>query len=675
MTFLNPLLLLGLAAAALPVLLHLFNQRRPREVVFSSVALLKDVQATTTRRVRIEERLLLLLRVLALACLALGFARPVLEGRLAGLGEAPVSVALVVDNSLSTAQRAGGRTLLDASKAEAEAFATALAPGDEVFVVPTAPEGPTPPAPLRSSDAVLARVDALGPRAGATPLSSALDRALALLEGARHRNRLVVAFTDAQASTLLDSSAMHLPGEARLVVVPMAGEGAVGNVAVTDARLLTEIVEAGQPVEVEITVARFGEGSAPVPVRLRQMTGAGPQGRVVAEGSVSPRPGSPGTVRLRFTPTARGQIGLYAEAAGGDAFPEDDRRALVLRVPEVRRVLVVRGTPARALDALLAPGLLESGTPFDADDANAATLARARLDDYDAVILVAPATLPAEAQAALVRYVQGGGGLIAFAGEANASLSALLTRLGAGGIGAPQALPEGAVVSRVDAAHPLFAGVYRAAPGRRVEPEAVAVRRAAPLRGGLPLVTLSSGGALVTEARSGQGRVLVIGVAPEPGWSDLPASGLFVPLVLRGLLVAGRSAGGAGEAALAGRGPALRIAGTYAQPLSLVGPEGDRAERRITPPQRVAAGATYLDPDVATPGLYAVRSGDSLVARVALHEDPRESDLRRLSRRDLATQLAEVAGRRVEVTSGAAEGAWRATDQETTASGQEVWNV
>jgi hypothetical protein len=201
MTFLNPLLLLGLAAAALPVLLHLLNQRRPREVVFSSVALLKDVQATTTRRVKIEERLLLLLRVLALACLALGFARPILEGRLAGLGEAPVSVALVVDNSLSTARRA---TLLDAARAEAEAFAATLAPGDEVFVVPTAPEAPTPPAPLRTADAVLAQVDALTPRAGAAPLSTALDRALALLDGARHRNRLVVALTDAQAATLVD---------------------------------------------------------------------------------------------------------------------------------------------------------------------------------------------------------------------------------------------------------------------------------------------------------------------------------------------------------------------------------------------------------------------------------------------------------------------------------------
>ena len=231
------------------------------------------------------------------------------------------------------------------------------------------------------------------------------------------------------------------------------------------------------------------------------------------------------------------------------------------------------------------------------------------------------------------------------------------------------------MVSRVDAGHPLFAGVYRAAPGQRVEPERVAVRRAAPLRGGLPLVTLSSGGALVAETRSGRGRVLTIAVAPETAWSDLTMSGLFVPLVLRGLLVTGRSAGGAGAEAVAGRGPALRIGNAYATPLVLDGPEGAPGAARTTPPQRASRGVTYVDPDVARPGLYAVRSGDSLVARVALFEDARESDLSRLGRRALATRLAAAAGRRVEVVEGVRGAAWRATDRESPPQGREVWNV
>ena len=37
MSFLNPLFLIGLAAAAIPIIIHLFTRRRPREVRFPSL--------------------------------------------------------------------------------------------------------------------------------------------------------------------------------------------------------------------------------------------------------------------------------------------------------------------------------------------------------------------------------------------------------------------------------------------------------------------------------------------------------------------------------------------------------------------------------------------------------------------------------------------------------------
>ena len=37
MSFLNPLFLFGLLAAAIPVIIHLFTRRRPREVPFPSL--------------------------------------------------------------------------------------------------------------------------------------------------------------------------------------------------------------------------------------------------------------------------------------------------------------------------------------------------------------------------------------------------------------------------------------------------------------------------------------------------------------------------------------------------------------------------------------------------------------------------------------------------------------
>ena len=62
MTFLNPLVLFGRAAAAIPLIIYLFNVRRPKKVDFSSLVLIKALEKRTIKRVRLKQWLLLALR-------------------------------------------------------------------------------------------------------------------------------------------------------------------------------------------------------------------------------------------------------------------------------------------------------------------------------------------------------------------------------------------------------------------------------------------------------------------------------------------------------------------------------------------------------------------------------------------------------------------------------------
>ena len=80
MSFLNPLFLLGLAAAAIPIIIHVLTRRRPREVMFPSLEFLTEVNQNEIRRLRIKQWLLLALRALAVAAIALAMARPALKG-------------------------------------------------------------------------------------------------------------------------------------------------------------------------------------------------------------------------------------------------------------------------------------------------------------------------------------------------------------------------------------------------------------------------------------------------------------------------------------------------------------------------------------------------------------------------------------------------------------------
>jgi hypothetical protein len=75
MTFLNPLVLFGLAAAAIPVILHLLNLRKLKTIEFSTLTFLKELQQTKIRRLKVRQLLLLLIRTLIVILIVLSFAR------------------------------------------------------------------------------------------------------------------------------------------------------------------------------------------------------------------------------------------------------------------------------------------------------------------------------------------------------------------------------------------------------------------------------------------------------------------------------------------------------------------------------------------------------------------------------------------------------------------------
>ena len=76
MGFLAPLFLVGLAALAIPVLIHLIQRERKRVVEFPSLMFLRKIPYQSVRRRRIRDWLLLAMRLAALALIVLAFARP-----------------------------------------------------------------------------------------------------------------------------------------------------------------------------------------------------------------------------------------------------------------------------------------------------------------------------------------------------------------------------------------------------------------------------------------------------------------------------------------------------------------------------------------------------------------------------------------------------------------------
>jgi hypothetical protein len=98
MNFLAPLFLLGALAVALPIILHLIRRTPTVQRPFSSLMFLTPSPPQLSKRSRLDKILLLLLRCLIIALIALGFARPFLRDKLPAQnadGAAKISIVLV----------------------------------------------------------------------------------------------------------------------------------------------------------------------------------------------------------------------------------------------------------------------------------------------------------------------------------------------------------------------------------------------------------------------------------------------------------------------------------------------------------------------------------------------------------------------------------------------------
>ena len=101
MTFLNAALLAGVAALAIPIIIHLFHKSRFQVVKWGAMHLLEAVLKTNRRRIQIEQWILLAIRCAIPVLLALAMARPLWKGARSLLGDAKTSTVVLLDNSYS----------------------------------------------------------------------------------------------------------------------------------------------------------------------------------------------------------------------------------------------------------------------------------------------------------------------------------------------------------------------------------------------------------------------------------------------------------------------------------------------------------------------------------------------------------------------------------------------
>ncbi|GBC82628.1 hypothetical protein HRbin10_01756 [bacterium HR10] len=549
MSFLSPWFLLGALALLVPVLIHLRRREPQHRVLFASVLFLRGLPEPIHRRRRLRYWLLFLLRSGALLLLVLAFARPYWRGHGA---EGVSGTALVVLLDCSFSMRYGARFARAQEKAE-EILARAP-DGARVGVIGFSTTAEVR-APLgRDREAARAAVRGLRPTFRATDYARGLQAALALVENAEEGEKIIYLISDFHRSERqVSGSGWRLPGDVRVVPIPVASEGGE-NRAIVDARVLSGVD--GTPRRLLVRMGNFQSARARMRIRLSV------NDRLVQERVIELDPDAVATVEFTDVPLDPGNNRVRLEA-DSDRLPEDDRFLLVLRRELPKPVLILEGSraPSERASFYVQQALLADDA-FGPERVVVRTVAEARgashrgvpvveVADAEAVVVVDPIALDARWATALRRFVTEGGGMILALGpqtEARAFNAAFGSWLGVRMEEPGGSLREPALLAEIATEHPIFRPFAdpRRANFSRVRFSGYAGLVLDATGGGAPssailvLARFSDGRPAIVEITRGRGKVILLAFGLDARWSTLPLTPLYAPLLHQMLMAVRR---------------------------------------------------------------------------------------------------------------------------------------
>ena len=200
--FANIPLLYALAAAGVPMLIHLLNRRQFREVTWAAMQFLLAAIRKNRRRIRIEQWLLLAIRTLVVILVVMAMAKPFLETFGAVIAGRRTHRVLVLDGSLSMGYTSGESSRFEEAKAVATQLVKDSRGGDAISLILMG----DPPRvvigdPQHNLNEVRKEIGELTLAHGGTDLPATFEAIKRVLEASSITQKEVVFLTDLQAAS------------------------------------------------------------------------------------------------------------------------------------------------------------------------------------------------------------------------------------------------------------------------------------------------------------------------------------------------------------------------------------------------------------------------------------------------------------------------------------------
>lgn len=622
MQFLNPQFLFAFFALAIPILVHLFNFRRYKKVLFTNVRFLQEIRQDTQNRSRLRNLLILASRLLAVTFLVLAFAQPYLPASTAAKRAAERRVAIWIDNSFSMEAQGSYGTLLDEARKKAREIALAFSPSDKFLLVTNDFEARHQH--LVNRDEALQWIDAVQAGPAARSAGEVLLRAR---DGLKSGNLPASVSFDAYLLSdfqrrIADMASAPADSSVKVHLLALKAN-ATSNVFIDTCYLESPVVQLGSPNELIVSLRNSGEKPVEnIPVRLTI------NGYQKALASVPLEAGAQQEVRLAFTIQNPGwQEAIVSLTDYPVTF--DDTFHFTFRVRTDVPIVAINGSAGASpyLDALFGrdPYFRYRSMPVGQADYNALTA--------PPLVILNQVEAPSSGLLQeLERYVRKGGKLMLLppAAPNREAYQSLAQRFD---LPFPGTLVEQATrVGKVETNDPLFRDVFEKGKALPENPDLPLVNgyfnlSAASNRRSDVLMRLENGSPFLQRFPFGSGQVLVLASPLDPQYTSFPQHALFVPVMLKMALsgsseidppvVIGQGAGfSSGDTLLPGE-----------QVYHLVRPS-DGFDILPEFRQNESGGTVYVHDQVRQAGTYQLQVNKQLLRPVSFNYDRKESDLR-----------------------------------------------
>lgn len=628
MAFLNPFFLLGLAAAAIPVLVHLVRRTRARRVQFASLMFLRRIEQRTVRKRKLRNLLLLAMRCAALLLLALAFARPYFPGKnsLAATTDRPSRVILL---DASYSMRYPG--VFERARQAARDHIQEAGAGEQIALVRFAQGYEVLMASKADRAEALALVDAAEPGLGSTDYLQAIQAADSLLKDAAASSRKIYLISDFQdAGWNRAASVVKLSEGVELVPVDVADDRPA-NVAITEVRAEPVIYSQKYPGKVTARISNFSVDAvndAAVELKLNDLA--------VERRQIKLDPGESEIVEFAGFNVSDGSNRATVEVAG-DEFTLDNRFFFTIkREPQARVLAIETASRGRGESFFIEQSLLAGdNSQYELVVKTAGSTNPAELDSYKAVIVNDAGSISDQLASAIKSFVERGGGLIIAAGKhvESSDFERAFSVIAPARLGETVQTRGGyALMSQIKTDHPIFNVFSRS--GRLASTRVFAYHRAEPKEGASVLAALDDGSPVIVEGLAGSGKILLITTTLDTAWNDLPLTPMFLPFVRQMLEYLGGRAGVSSYQV--GQVFAASMDSSGALPL-VENPGGGRIEdARKNPSGELSINAEEI-------GFYRLRYS-TRADHVAVNLDARESDLTKLAPEELLAVVSPASG-------------------------------